>query len=205
MKKATLSDMILLLWKDQMPIKRERALLDTVLVAMVEHGVEAPSAFVPRITVSSGNPMNAALAASALAVGTKHGGAIEAAATMIAANESAADTVRRYLAQKKTVPGYGHRIYKNEDPRAAIIFKRAKQLKFPCEYFKKAYDIQKELKKQKGIHLPLNIDGAVAAAMLELEIDPAYGMALFITPRMIGAAAHVVEEQQTQKNYRRLE
>lgn len=205
MKNSTLSDMMMLLWKGKMPTKRERALLDTVLVAMVEHGVEAPSVFIPRIVVSSGNQMNAALAASALAVGAKHGGAIEAAATMMIKQESAADTVRHYLAQKKTIPGYGHRIYKKEDPRATLIFKRAKQLKFKCTYFKKAYDIQKELKKQKGIHLPLNIDGAAAAAMLELGIDPAYGMAIFVIPRMIGAAAHIVEEQQTQKSYRRLE
>lgn len=204
-KKATVADMVMLLWNGKLPTKNQRALLDTILVAMTEHGVESPSTFVPRISASTGNQMNAALATSALAVGTKHGGAIEAAAYILNSKESAADIVRRYLSEKKTIPGFGHRIYKEEDPRAAVIFKRAKQLKFKCEYFKKAYDIQKELKKQKGIQLPLNIDGAAAAAICELRIDPAYGMALFIIPRMIGAAAHIVEEQQTQKGYRRLE
>ncbi len=205
MKKATLADMIMLLWRGKMPTANQRALLDTILVAMVEHGVESPSTFVPRISASTGNPMNAALATSALAVGTRHGGAIEAAAHLLARKESAGELVAEYLAQKKILPGYGHRIYKEEDPRATLIFKRAKQLKFTCIYFKKAYEIQTELKQQKGIQLPLNIDGAAAAAMLELGIDPAYGMALFIIPRMIGAAAHIVEEQQTTKGYRRLE
>ncbi len=205
MKKATLADMFMLLWKGEMPTKNQRALLDTILVAMVEHGVESPSTFVPRIVSSSGNPMNVALASSALAVGTKHGGAIEAAAHLLARKESAADLVAEYLAQKKILPGYGHRVYKEEDPRAILIFKRAKQLKFTYKYFKKAYEIQNKLKQQKGMQLPLNIDGAAAAAMLELGIDPTYGMALFIIPRMIGAAAHIVEEQQVQKSYRRLE
>lgn len=205
MKKATLADMMMLLWKGKMPNKNQRELLDTILVAMVEHGVESPSTFVPRIVSSSGNPMNVALASSALAVGTKHGGAIEAAAHVLNLKKSPADIVSELLAQKKNIPGFGHRIYKDEDPRATLIFKRAKQLKFKCTYFAKAYEIEKELKAQKGIQLPLNIDGAAAAAMLELGIDPAYGMALFIIPRLIGAAAHVVEEQQTQKSYRRLE
>ncbi|OGY33292.1 MAG: hypothetical protein A3D99_03110 [Candidatus Andersenbacteria bacterium RIFCSPHIGHO2_12_FULL_45_11] len=203
-KRATVADMIMLLWRGKLPTKDQRALLDTILVAMVEHGVESPSTFVPRISASTGNAMNAALATSALVVGTKHGGAIEAAAHLLSQKESAAEIVTEYLAQKKILPGYGHRIYKEEDPRATLIFKRAKQLKFKCTYFKKAYNMQGELKKQKGIQLPLNIDGAAAAAMLELGIDPAYGMALFIIPRMIGAAAHIVEEQQTQKGYRRL-
>lgn len=205
MKKATLADMMMLLWRGKLPNKNQRELLDTILVAMVEHGVESPSTFVPRIVSSSGNPMNVALASSALAVGTRHGGAIETAAHILNLKKYPTDIVSEFLAQKKNIPGYGHRIYKEEDLRATLIFKRAKQLKFKCAYFAKAYEIEKELKAQKGIQLPLNIDGAAAAAMLELGLDPAYGMALFIIPRLIGAAAHIVEEQQTQHTYRRLE
>ena len=92
-KKATVADMVMLLWNGKLPTKNQRALLDTILVAMTEHGVESPSTFVPRISASTGNAMNAALATSALAVGTKHGGAIEAAAYLLARKESAQDIV----------------------------------------------------------------------------------------------------------------
>lgn len=203
-KDKTLVDMLFLLWRGDLPTPKEKKLLDAMLVSVVEHGVEAPSIFISRVVASTGNTMNAALASSALSVGEKHGGAIESAARMLLDEKSAQEIVEERLTQKRTIPGLGHKVYKTEDPRTTAIHAKAEQLKFKNTYFKKAYDIETEFKKQKGKKLPLNVDGALAACMLELGFDPMYGKALFIIPRMIGASAHVVEELSGSTSYRRL-
>lgn len=203
-EKHSLVDVIFLLWRGNLPKVREAKLLESMLVASVEHGIEAPSLFIPRVVASTGNSMNAALAAAALAVGTRHGGAIEAAAFLFARPEKPAKLVAEYLAAKKIIPGLGHKIYKTEDPRATAIYTKAKQLRLADRYFQKAYAIERTFKKAKGKHLPLNIDGAIAAGLLELGFDPRLGQAFFIIPRLIGAAAHILEELGSGQSYRRL-
>lgn len=203
-EKNSLVDVIFLLWRGNLPKTREAKLLESMLVASVEHGIEAPSLFIPRVVASTGNSMNAALAAAALAVGTRHGGAIEAAATMLTRSTAATNIVKEYLATKKTIPGLGHKIYKTEDPRATAIYAKAKKLRLAGRYFRKAYAIERAFKKEKGKHLPLNIDGAIAAGLLELGFDPRLGQAFFVIPRLIGAAAHILEELGSGQSYHRL-
>ncbi|MBI1833201.1 MAG: hypothetical protein HYR90_00020 [Candidatus Andersenbacteria bacterium] len=203
-EKKSFTDMLFLLWRGNEANAKEKELLEAMLVACVEHGVEAPSLFVPRVVASTGNDMNASLAASALTVNKKHGGAIEAAASMLAEDKIAEDSVKERLESKKIIPGLGHKIYKDEDPRATVLGKKAEGLGFQGGYFKKMYAIEAAFESMKGKRLPVNIDGALAAGMLELKLNPVYGMALFIIPRLVGAAAHIVEEQKSGGSYRRL-
>lgn len=199
------SDTIFYLWRGKFPKPREKKLLDAILVAAAEHGVESPSTYIPRVVTSVGNPMHVALASGMLAIGTRHGGAIAGSAQLLASSEKAAGIVRRYLKNKTPLPGLGHRVYKDVDPRAEAIFNVAKKLKFKNQYFKKAYQIEKEFEKQKGICIPLNIDGAMAAGLLELGFDPRLSEAFFLLSRFIGMAAHVKEEQAQNNPYYRLD
>ncbi|MEX0649592.1 MAG: citryl-CoA lyase [Candidatus Andersenbacteria bacterium] len=203
-KQHSLTDTLFLLWREDLPTQNEKMLLEAMMIATVEHGIEAPSIFVPRVVTSTGNAMNVALAASALTVGEKHGGAIEAAARMIANDKSAEEIVAERLEQKQIIPGLGHKVYKEEDPRATALYSKAQALGFSCLFFEKAYKIEEQFREKKGKKLPLNVDGAMAAGMLEVKLDPAYGKALFVISRMVGAAAHVVEELKETKSYRRL-
>lgn len=203
-EKHSLIDTIFLLWRGNFPKARQAKLLECMLVASVEHGLSAPSLFIPRVVASTGNTVNAALAASALAVGTRHGGAIEAAAIMLRQPASAAAIIKEHLVKKEIIPGLGHKIYKDEDPRATAIFRQAQRLRLASRYFKKAYALERAFKKAKGKHLPLNIDGAIAAGLLELGFDPRLGQAFFIIPRLIGAAAHILEELSGGQSYHRL-
>ena len=75
--KNSFVDMFFLLIRGELPKKNEAELLNSILVAATEHGVAAPSAFVPRTVASTGNTMNTALAAGVLTIGEKHGGAVE--------------------------------------------------------------------------------------------------------------------------------
>lgn len=201
MKNNSFSEVIFLLLRGSLPEAREKELLETILIAAVENGIEAPSLYVPRIVMASGNDFHTALGAGMLAIGEKHGGAGEKCAFLLQSDKSAREIVNEY----SLIPGFGHKIYKHEDPRAAAIYEKAKTLGFPCTYFEKAYHIEKELEEKKGKKIPLNIDGAIAAAMLELGFDWRLGKAIFLISRIVGMSAHILEELEQGNSYYRLD
>ncbi|MEX2008234.1 MAG: citryl-CoA lyase [Candidatus Spechtbacterales bacterium] len=198
--KHSFGEVIFLILKGSFPNDNERQLLEAMLVAAIENGIEAPSIFVPRTVASTGGTTSAALAAGVLTIGENHGGAVEAAARLLASQEDATAMV----AAQKIIPGYGHKIYKDEDPRATALREKAKELGFLGAAFERAYAIEVALKEKTGKHLPLNIDGAMAACMLELGLDASLGKSLFIIARVVGMAAHVAEEQAQENSYHRL-
>lgn len=204
MQAHTYTEAVHLLYAGKLPNDGERMLLDTMLVSAIEHGVEAPSLYIPRISAASGNSVHTAIAAGILAIGEDHGGAGEAAARLLSRHEDAEILVSEYVEAKKHMPGFGHRVYKDEDPRATIIYRKAKEAGVSLVSFEKAYAIEAELEKQKGKKLPLNIDGAFAAGVLSLGMDPRAGKALFVLARVAGMGAHAIEELQQGNGYRRL-
>ena len=202
-EKRSFVEMIFLLIKGEFPKKEEAELLNSILVAAVENGVAAPSIFISRTVASTGNSMNTALAAGVLSIGEKHGGAVEQIAKILYQGKSAKEIVQDF--EGKRIPGFGHKIYKEEDPRTTAIYKKAKELNFSCNSFELAYEIEKEMEEKKGKKIPLNIDGAMAAALLELGFPAEAGKAMFILPRIVGMTAHILEELEQGGSYHRLE
>lgn len=196
---------IFLILLGRLPQPMESEILSACLLACIDHGVEAPSAFVGRVVASTGNSMNAALAADMLAIGDYHGGAIEAAMEFLVSPEEAKDIVATVLAKKERLAGYGHKIYKESDPRAVALFKRAAEAKLDDRYMNKAKLIEKELALQSGKALPLNIDAAIAAILVTMGFSPKLGKSFFALGRMPGMMAHIVEELENEKPYRRFE
>jgi citryl-CoA lyase len=208
MKTHTFTEVIFLLYAGKLPTDGERALLDTLLVAASEHGIETPSAYVPRVSAASGNSVHTAMAAGMLAMGEAHGGAGEAAARMLARDDGPEEIVAEYTKAKKNIPGFGHRIYKDEDPRAAIIYAKAKEAGKDLQTlapFEKAYAVEAALRESKGKKLPLNIDGAFAAATLAFGMRPDAAKALFVLARTAGMGAHALEELSQNNGYQRLD
>ena len=200
-EKNTFIEMVFLLWRGPLPSKEEEALLNAMLVAAAEHGLEAPSTYVARTVASTGNSFSAAIASGILTIGDFHGGAIEQAAELFASEKSAEEIVGETAAAKSRIPGYGHKVYKDGDPRTKILFAKAESLGKSGQYVMKARAIEAALAEKK---LPLNIDGALAALLLELGLDPHFARPLFILARTAGLAAHAVEEKINEKPYRRL-
>ncbi len=205
MTEKSFTEVAFLLLAERLPDAAEKTLFDMILVSCIEHGVEAPTGFTPRVSVSVGNPMNAVMAAGLLAMGDHHGGAIEACAQMLAAPESAEEIVNTTLAAGKRLPGFGHMIYKDADPRAELLLAKAQELGKVDAYVAKVRAIQTELQKQSGKQLPLNIDGAIAALMCEMKLDWRLGKAIFGLSRMPGMIAHAHEEMLNEKPYRRFD
>lgn len=199
------ADSIFFILASRFPGANESKLFNAILVSSIEHGVETPSAYVARTVASTGNSANAALAAGVLAIGEHHGGAGEAAAKIFQSGKSAEEIVSETLKNKERLPGYGHKIYKDADPRAQALLKIAEELKISGKFVKLALDIQKELKTQAGKDLPLNIDGAQAALLSEMGFDWRLVKSIFILSRLPGLIAHTHEEITKEKPYRRFE
>ncbi|MDO8602126.1 MAG: citryl-CoA lyase [bacterium] len=198
-------DGIFLVLLGRLPKSAESEVLSACLLACIDHGVEVPSAYVGRVVASTGNSVNAALAADMLAIGDYHGGAIEAAMELFMRAGEAKEIVAMAMAKKERLAGYGHKIYKENDPRTAALFIRASQAKFDDSIIKKALLIEKELASQSGKTLPLNVDGAMAAILVTMGFSPKLGKAFFALGRMPGMMAHIIEEMENEKPYRRFE
>jgi len=199
----TFTEVVYLLLRGKMPSNAERQMLDAMLVSIVEHSVAVPTAFVPRTVVSTGNNLHTAVAAGVLAVGDNHGGALENSMRAMQSDVAPKDFVADALARKERIAGYGHKIYKDEDPRATALFSKAVTLGLPSTYRDRAVEIGKELREQSGKKLPLNVDGAMAAILTELGFDPELGKAFFAFGRMPGMIAHAREEQKSGESFRR--
>jgi len=192
-----------LLSHGRFPKKVEERMLNAIFVSAIEHGVEVPSTFVARSVVSTGNSTNTALAAGILAVGDFHGGAIEKAAYIFKEKKDVKKVVAMAIKNKDKIPGLGHKIFKRNDPRTEELFKLARKLKLFGKYSRYAVALQKEFKKQSGKQLVLNVDGSIAALMLELGFDPKFGKLLFSFARTPGIITHIIEEISNENPYRR--
>lgn len=197
-------EIVFLLWRGKLPRKKEILMFNALLVAASEHGLEAPSTFVARTVASTGNPLNSALSAGFLTMGEWHGGAVEKAAQGLQSKTSAKKIVQEVRQRGERLPGFGHKVYKEGDPRVRVLFSMAKRLGFRGHFVKKALALGRELKKQTGKTLPLNIDGAMAALLLELGFDWRLAKGIFMLSRLAGLVAHIHEETVCEKPYRRL-
>lgn len=204
-KDADFVSSLFLLWRGTLPRGSEKTMFEALLVSAIEHGIDVPSSIAARTAISTGNPMNAALASGVLAMGTRHGGAIEGAALLLQSDEAPDEIVRRIMASKGKIPGFGHRLYKEKDPRAEALFSKARELGFFGPFAKKAEDIAVAFERASGKHLPVNIDGAMAVLLLELGFDPRLAWGIFIFARTAGLLAHAREEADETGVYRHLD
>jgi citrate synthase len=185
------------------PSPAEEHILNAVLVASIDHGVQPASGFVPRVVAASGNDILPAMASTLLALGPYHGGAVSAAMKVLLELQSeqkdkekkAQQIVLEHKRNKQRVPGYGHPQYTTADPRVTQLFEIARKAKFDIEYCQLARILESALESSTGKQLVLNIDGGIAALLLGLGIKPEAGNALFGLARVAGSIAHILEEQ----------
>src|SRR3989344_5749953 len=208
LQKLSFTQAIFLVLKGELPNGKEEAMLNAILVASIDHGIEAPSTTVSRITASCGVPLSTAVATGVAAIGDSHGGAIEEASKIfqeiVEKGKSPAEIVEKARFKSERIPGYGHKIY-DTDPRTVAILEVAEKQGFKGPHIEMALEIEKELEKAVGRKLCLNIDGITAAVMSELGFPPELGNGFFIISRVAGLAAHVHEEKTREKPVRRIE
>ncbi len=208
------ASMVYLLFKGELPDKKRAKMLEAILVSSVDHGTTPPSVLSAITVASSGAPLNAAVAAGILAISKFHGGAIEDCmhvliSTMnltqsknISYNDAAKEQINQYKTAGKRISGFGHRIH-TQDPRTDRLFSLAHELNIDGEYIKLANSFVNEFAKT-GKKLPLNVDGAIAALLCEMDFDPQLANAFFMIARLPGLVAHVYEEKTRYKPMRKI-
>lgn len=201
---VTFTDAIWLELKGELPNSKERAMLDAILISTIDNGLGPPSITNARNSASAGNPMQAAVAAGVLGIGDAHGGAIEECAHLLQMGMSAEKLVEKVLGSGDRIPGFGHKVYKDEDPRASQIFNKAKSLGFYGEHSELVKAVEVELEKRKGKKIVINVDGAIAAVVSDMGFDSRLGKGFFIIGRVVGLVAHIFEEWVREKPFRRI-
>ena len=187
---------------------RAAEILNACFILQAEHGLNA-STFAARITAATLADMHAAVTAGLSALkGPLHGGATDGTMKMldeIGTPEHVESWVAKAIASKYKFSGFGHRVYKTEDPRAKFLQKFAQDLaqgwKGPS-YF----DIQERLvaaiMKARPTMSPaaadkvniVNVDFYAATTYTFLGIPADLGTSIFAVGRMAGWCAHVMEQ-----------
>lgn len=178
----------------------ERA-LDVALILHADHELNA-STFAARVTAATLSDMHSAITSAFGALkGPLHGGANEEVFKMLEAIDrsgaDAGDYVEGMLAQKKKVPGFGHRVYHTEDPRATHLRTMSEALGRTSrepKWFAISRKIEELVKKDK--HLNANVDFYSASTYHTLGIDLDLFTPIFAISRVAGWTAHVMEQLQ---------
>lgn len=196
--------------------------VDFIIKLLVDHGPYVSGAVNTMVTARAGKDLVSSLAAGLLTIGPRFGGAInEAAATWlkgVSSEKEPAVIVEEYAAQRKYLLGIGHRKYSVDypDPRVAAILDHTKKLK-AHPYTDFALAVQAITTQKKG-NLILNVDGAIAAVLLDIlaekegyapsdlqeAVDAEVFNGLFVLSRSVGFMAHYFDQKRLDEGLFRL-
>lgn len=179
---------------------------DTCLILHADHELNC-SAFAARVTSSSLSDIYSAVVSAISALkGPLHGGANEQVMIMlkdIGTVESAKAWIKDALANKKKVMGFGHRVYKNGDPRAKILMQMSEQLTKKSgepKWYEMSKTIDDTVQGEKGL-LP-NVDFYSATVYYSMGIPIDLYTPIFAVSRVSGWLAHIFEQYSKNRIYR---
>lgn len=213
MVRGNFADTAFLLLRGRLPSPDESRVWNAILTASADHGPTPPSTMAARV-IASGNRRapEAAIAGGLLAIGDAHGGAGEDAMQMLrrglammdaegrSVEEVARALVEDYRASGRRIPGVGHRVH-THDPRTDVLWNLAAEVRLAGSAVELMRAIAAVLSKADR-PLPVNVDGALGAVLVDMGFEPAVGRIAFILGRVAGIAAHVLEELTREKPMR---
>ena len=174
--------------------------LDDMLILYAEHGFNA-STFATRVTASTRADLTGAIVSGiATLKGELHGGANERAVELINSFDSveeAIDGVKQLLENKKKIMGFGHGVYKVQDPRSPIVKSWVEKLahtEFSLNRFEIAKKIDQIMDEEKNLFPNVDFYGGLLLAELEFEVD--LFTPIFVAGRSVGWAAHYFEQRE---------
>lgn len=199
--KIDFADYFFLLLMGSDPTPNQRFFVNALLVAIAEHGL-VPSVQAARMTYAAGpEAIQGAVAAGLLGSGSVVFGSAEIAGhflhELVAAKADAAqiaERVREMRARNAPVPGFGHPQHAGGDPRANVLLELAKERGLDGPYLRMLYRIEKALPEALGRTLPININGAIPAILLEIGFPLSALKSISILARTAGLLAHLREE-----------
>jgi citrate synthase len=176
----------------------ERA-LDIALILHADHELNA-STFAARVTAATLSDMHSAItSAIGTLKGPLHGGANEAVFKILkeidAKRADPVEYVKGLLAQKKKMPGFGHRVYHTEDPRATHLRQMSRDLGHSSgdqRWFEYSQKIEDFVKADKKLNANVDFYSASTYHVLGIEVD--LFTPIFAVSRVAGWTAHVIEQ-----------
>jgi citrate synthase len=203
----TAAEKFLLRWRGEADPRHVKA-IDTYWICTAEHGLNA-STFTARVVASTGADCGAALSAAVGALsGPLHGGApayVKPMLEEVAAMGDPEKWVRETLDSGRRIMGFGHRIYRAEDPRSRILKETARELGSPqIEIAERLEEIALGELELRHPERPLktNVEYYSAIVLDIAEIPPPLAPAMFACSRVAGWSAHILEQKRTGKLFR---
>jgi len=201
-KASTVVERFMIRWRGE-PDPRHIQAIDAYFVSAAEHGMNA-STFTSRVIASTGADVAAAISGAVGAMsGPLHGGAPSRVLHMIEEVERTGDAdayVRGVLDRGERLMGFGHRVYRAEDPRARVLRRTAREL--DAERYEVAVALEQaalnELRSRRPDRaLETNVE-FWAAIMLDFAQVPAHLFtSMFTCARLAGWSAHILEQKKT--------
>jgi citrate synthase len=198
----TAAEKFLLRWRGVADPDHVKA-IDTYWICTAEHGLNA-STFTARVVASTGADCAAAMSAAVGALsGPLHGGAPARVLPMLDEVASTGDPeayVTDILDRRGKIMGFGHRVYRAEDPRSRILKRTAEELGSPRFEIAEALEeaALAELQRRKPDYvIATNVEFYSAVVLDVAEIPPDLTPAMFACSRVAGWAAHILEEKRT--------
>ena len=203
----TAAEKFLLRWRGEADPRHVKA-IDTYWICTAEHGLNA-STFTARVVSSTGADCGASLSAAVGALsGPLHGGApayVKPMLEEVAAMGDPERWVQEALAKGKRIMGFGHRVYRAEDPRSRILKRTAKELGSPQVELAEnleAAALEALQKRHPERVLATNVEYYSAIVLDVAEIPPPLAPAMFACSRVAGWSAHILEQKRTGKLFR---
>ena len=197
------TEMIFLQLMGARPSPAQTAILDAVLVTLMEHGM-TPSVIAARMTyMSAPEAMQGAVAAGLLGVGSQFIGTMEQAAALIAqirdAGERGADEARKiadhHRENRLHMPGFGHHLHRPDDPRSPRLLAVAENAGVDGGHIAALRLLADAVDTAYERHITINATGAVAAVLGEAGIPTDIMRGIAVISRAAGLVGHVREEQ----------
>ncbi|HXY92558.1 MAG TPA: citryl-CoA lyase [Acidimicrobiia bacterium] len=208
MGRLTLTELAYLLVTRREPTAAQRGLVDAVLVALADHGL-TPSALAARLTYTGApEAVQGAVAAGLLGAGSVFLGPAGDTAQFLAdavrghagdpddatLRDVAAEAVRARRAAGERVPGLGHPVHKEEDPRTPRIYALAADAGLLGPHLRLLRFVADAHEQQSGRRLPVNGAGAGGAALVDAGIPPSSVRGVVLVARTAGLVGHLAEE-----------
>ncbi|MDY6784724.1 MAG: citrate/2-methylcitrate synthase [Cyanobacteriota bacterium] len=183
------------------PSPEEIKIIDKSFILLAEHGSNA-STFTARVTTSTGADFYASMTAALASLGgSLHGGAMGEVVEMLEEIDYSSDIFAQLKQRRKRgkrISGFGHRIYKKVDPRAShlkVYAQRLAQMK-GSDLFTKAEAVEGAMAPYQRLGVNVNVDFYLSIVYFLLEI-PADTITITAgLSRMLGWAAHIIEQKQ---------
>jgi citrate synthase len=199
-KSKTIAERFLTRWRGEANPRHIEA-IDAYWISAAEHGMNA-STFTARVVASTGADVAAALSAAVGALsGPLHGGAPSRVLKMLDELEAVGDAdkyVRGLLDRGDRLMGFGHRIYRAEDPRARVLRATARRLGAPRVEVAEALETAAlaELQERKPDRvLATNVEFWSAVVLDFADVPPELFTPMFTCARTAGWSAHIMEQK----------